>query len=219
MALHVHMTLPALMSTAILGIAMFAMPQPALTQSSTAHDSKPSRAPEKGCTWEKFSDAKLGLDAWVQRCTFGKRKIDFVAAGHSLAMRYSDSSGKPDPLIDVLDLLPIETAEHGLRRFFAAHTDKKLAARCVLAPYHNDYSKPPVGVKRYTFVPNATYRKELKRKEVPGDLPDPPCGDWGDTADGIQYFEAQPASGVAKVLFVRVGQDEPLFDDVTLRLR
>ena len=36
--------------------------------------------------------------------------------------------------------------------------------------------------------------------------------------DGIQYFETQPASGSGKVLFVRVGQDVPLFDDFTLRL-
>ncbi len=49
-------------------------------------------------------------------------------------------------------------------------------------------------------------------------MPDPPCGDWGDSPDGIQYFEAQPSSGARKVLFVRVGQDQPLFDERTLRL-
>jgi hypothetical protein len=59
----------------------------------------------------------------------------------------------------------------------------------------------------------------LKLKADPDEVGDPACGDWGDAPDGIQYFESQPASGVAKVLFVRVGQDTPLFDDATLRIR
>ena len=65
-------------------------------------------------------------------------------------------------------------------------------------------------------MPNAAYQKELDAKADPNEVGDPPCGDWGDTPDGIQYFEAQPAA--RKVLFVRVGQDEPLFDERTLRL-
>jgi hypothetical protein len=46
---------------------------------------------------------------------------------------------------------------------------------------------------------------------------DPPCGDYGDSPDGIQYFEVQP--GATKVLFVRVGQDVPLFDERTLKVK
>lgn len=109
-------------------------------------ESRPSRPPVKGCAWEKASDAARGLEAWVQRCDFGFRKIDFLFEKNSLAIRYSDGGGKPDPVVDVFDLQP------------------------------------------------------------------------GDAPDGIQYFEAQPRSGALKVLFVRVGQDEPLFDEKTLRL-
>jgi hypothetical protein len=205
-------------NAAVLGIAILAVFQPAIAQPAATHDSKPSRAAEKGCSWERFSDAKLGLDAWVQRCDYDKRKIDFVVRDHSLALRTSDSTGAPDPVIDVLDLLPAETPEHGIQRLFAARTDKRIAAQCVLTPYHGE-GKIPAGVKRYTFVPNAEFAKALKAKADPNDVPEPPCGDWGDAPDGTQYFEAQPASHSAKVLFVRVGQDEPLFDEATLRLR
>ena len=179
--------------------------------------SKPSRAAEKGCKWEKFSDAKLGLDAWVQRCDFDKRKIDFIVVKNSLAQRWSDG-GEPEPVVDVLDLKPGEALEAGLRRLFAERTDAKTATKCVLAPFHDQFLKTPAGVKRYTFVPNAAYAKELKKKEVPGDMPDPACGDWGDMPDGVQYWETQPQSGAAKLLFVRYGQDTPLFDEATLRL-
>ncbi len=218
MAMHARMNPPILASATMLAFAMVAISQLAVAQPSSMHDVKPSRAAEKGCTWEKFSDAKVGLDAWVQRCDFGDRKIDFLAVGRSLAQRYSDGGGKPDPVIDVFDLLPAETAENGIRRIFAAHTDKKLAPQCVLAPYKGE-GKVLAGVKRYTFLPNAALAKALKKHADPNDIPDPACGDWGDAPDGIQYFEAQPASGVAKVLFVRVGQDTPLFDEATLRLR
>ncbi len=190
---------------------------------AAAHDSKPSRAAEKGCKWERFSDAKLGLDAWVQRCDFPghngypERKIDFVASKNSLAQRFSDG-GAPEPVLDVLDLKPGEVPDAGVRRLFAEHSDAKTASKCVQAPFHDKEIRTPAGVKRYTFVPNAAYAKELKKKEVPGDMPEPACGDWGDMPDGIQYWETQPQSGAAKVLFVRYGQDIPLFDEATLRL-
>lgn len=177
----------------------------------------PSRPADKGCKWEKLSDANVGLDVWVERCDYGFRKIDFLFQGKSLAMRYSDG-GKPDPLIDVIDLLPGETIEAGLKRIFAAKTDPKVAKRCVLAPYKGEGEKVPTGVKRFTFVPDARYQKELNKKADPGDIGDPPCGDWGDAPDGIQYFETQPASGSGRVLFVRAGQDTPLFDENTLKI-
>ena len=176
----------------------------------------PSRAAVKGCAWEKLSDATLALDAWVQRCDFGFRKIDLFVKQNAIMSRYSDG-GDPDPVIEVIDLKGDETPETGIKRIFAEHTqDKTLVARCVLAPYRGN--KAPKGVKRFTFVPNAAFQKELDAKASPDEVPDPPCGDWGDAPDGIQYFEAQPATAARKVLFVRVGQDEPLFDEKTLRL-
>jgi len=207
---------------ALLGFAILAASLPAIAApapAGTALPAAPSRAAEKGCKWEKFSDATLGLDAWVQRCNFGNRKIDFVAGDHSLKQRYSDSTGAPELVISVIDLLPAETPEHGIQRVFAARTDKKVATKCVLTPFRDTELKTPAGAKRYTFVPNAAYAKVLKAKEIPGDMPDAACGAWGEDPDGIQYWEAQPASGTAKVLFVRYGQDTPLFDEATLRLR
>jgi hypothetical protein len=171
---------------------------------------RPSRPPVKGCKWEKVSNA--ALKAWVQRCDFGSRKIDLFLKGSSLFIHYSDG-GKPDPLIDLIPLLPGETPQAGIKRIFAAHTDARLAKRCVLAPYLGDKR---AGATRYTFVPDSAYDKELAKKRDPNEVGDPPCGDWGDAPDGIQYFEVQP--GARNVLFVRIGQDEPLFDEKTLRL-
>jgi hypothetical protein len=185
-----------------------------LAQSAWA--TNPSRAAQKGCTWEKLSDATLGLEAWVQRCDFGYRKINLFAKHNALMSKYSDG-GDADALIEVFDLTANETPEAGIKRIFAEHTkDKTLVARCVLKPYKGDPA--PAGVKRFTFLPNAALQKELDKTNDPGDIPEPPCGDWGDAPDGIQYFEAQPTSGARRVMFVRAGQDEPLFDEKTLHL-
>src|ERR1043165_7041393 len=166
----------------------------------------PSRPPDKGCKWEKFSNTSVGLEAWVERCDYGFRKIDFVAQGRSLAMRYSDG-GKPENVIDVFDLLTGESGEAAVKRIFAAHTDKALAAKCVPRPFRSPGMTTPKDVKRYTFV----LKNPPKEKEPPvGDARAPRCGDWGDSPDGIQYFEVHPT----KVFFVRVGQDIPLFDEI-----
>jgi hypothetical protein len=197
-------------------VLMFAAFFAAAAPAGASRKGAPSRPPVKGCVWEKLSDRSLGLEAWVQRCDFGFRKIDLLVSKNSLAARYSDGGGEVDPLVDVLDLLPGETPQAGVKRLFAARTDNALAARCVLAPYKD--GKPPAGVKRYTFVPDKAYGKQLVARGVPDEVPDPPCGDWGEAPDGIQYWEAQPKSGARKILFVRVGQDEPLFDEQTLKL-
>ena len=183
-----------------------------------APDAEPSRPPEKGCAWERLSDANLGLEAWVQRCDFGFRKIDFLFSKASLAIRYSDGGGSVAPLVDVYSLRPGETPESGAKRLFREKTDEALAARCVLVPYRDEFTRTPAGVERYSFVPDKAYDAELEAKGKTDGVPDPPCGDWGESPDGIGYWEAQPARNRRKLLFVRVGQDTPLFDEQTLKL-
>lgn len=176
---------------------------------------RPSRAAVKGCAWEKLTDTQLGLDAWVQRCDYGFRRIDFVVKDKSLAVRFSDS-GAPDPVIDVIDVNQKETPPAAIKRDFNARTDAAVARRCVLATYRGIAPRP--GVVRYTFVPGPAYRKALRRKAEPDEVGDPPCGERGEAPDGIQYYEVPLPKSARKVLFVRVGQDEPLFDEKTLRV-
>jgi hypothetical protein len=184
----------------------------------TAAKEEPSRPPEKRCAWERLSDPKVGLEAWVQRCDFGFRKIDFLFAKGSLALRYSDG-GDVYPVVDVYALAPGESPESGAKRIFHEKTEKDLAARCILVPYRDEFSKkPPPGAERFTFVPDKAYAAELAAKGEPEGVPDPPCGDWGESPDGIGYWEAQPARNPHRILFVQVGQDTPLFDEQTLKI-
>src|SRR5260221_5605301 len=98
----------------------------------------PSRAADKGCKWEKLSDANLGLEAWVERCDYGYRKIDFLVKDKSLMQHYGDD-GAPEAVVDVIDLQPGEKPEAGLKRGFAAPTKTEIATRCVIVPSKIDY--------------------------------------------------------------------------------
>jgi len=183
---------------------------------------KPSHAPEKGCKWEKVTSPTLGFEAWAQQCVFGARKITLYAKDTKLMQHWSDG-GEDEALVESFALQPGETAEAAVKRVFAAKTaDKTLVAGCVLHPYTpegEDAAPLPPGVKRYDFLPNAALQKQIDAKRAPDDdgVPDPPCGDWGYTPDGIQYFETQAGAGA--VLMVRAGQeDHPLFDEQKLHI-
>jgi hypothetical protein len=185
-----------------------------LATAATAAD-QPSRRADKGCAWRKLSDPTLGLEAWVQRCSYAaNRTIDFVVRDHALVMHDSDGR-EPLTVIRLFDLQPGESTEQGLRRIFTTHTDAKVAKRCVLAPYKPAAKRAEV--KRYDFVPDKAYQKQLDAVKDDG-VPDPPCGDLGTQPDSVQYFEVQPSSGSRKVILVDAGQDVPLFDEETLRL-
>lgn len=199
------LVLGALLAT---GLGLSALP-------ALAQTGEPSRPAQDQCAWEQVADAQIGLGAWVQKCDFGFRQIELFFDNGALAIQYSDG-GQPDPVVEVMDMLPDETGEAALRRVFADHTDPAIAARCVLTPA--TLIAPPAGVERYTFVPDAAYQAGLDAKAVPDEVPEPACGDYGDWPDGIQYFELQPAANAQRLLFVRVGQEAPLFDEQTLQL-
>lgn len=197
-------TLGAALATQMLGLLAL----PALAQTG-----EPSRPAIAGCAWEQRTDLLIGLGAWVQRCDFGFRQIDLFFDSGALAIDYSDGEG-PDPLVQVLDLLPGEAPNAALRRLFEAGTEPAIAARCVVAPF--TLIPAPVGAERFTFVPDAAYQSELDANANPDEVGEPPCGDWGVMPDGIQYFEVQ--QGAPRLLFVRAGQEAPLFDEQTLQI-
>ncbi|MEP6769643.1 MAG: hypothetical protein ABJC61_13300 [Acidobacteriota bacterium] len=112
--------------------------------------------------------------------------------------------------------MPGEAANAGGKRLFSEAAGAPLAGRCIVARQRG--AGPPPGVRRWTFVPDPASRKELGAKADPNEAGDPPCGERGVSPDGIQYIESFPDGPARKVLFARVGQDQPLVDENTLRL-
>src|SRR5690242_17926934 len=70
----------------------------------------PSRPAQKGCKWEKLSEAALGVEAWVQQCDFGFRKIHMYAKQNVLLSHFSDG-GEDEKLIETFELQANEKPE------------------------------------------------------------------------------------------------------------
>ena len=186
----------------------------ALTLSlANAQSPEPSRPVEQGCFWERLEEA--GLSAWVQQCDFGNYRVRFRFDQTNL-VQYTSNGSEPSIAVEVLDMNDGETAQKAMRRLYDAHTDAQTASRCAIAPYTS--IEPPAGVERYQFVADADYAAEPIENEDPNEAAGPLCGDWGSMALGAQYFEVQPQSPARKILFVRVGEYQPLFDEQTLQL-
>jgi hypothetical protein len=195
---------------ALPGLALLALTV-LLSAPASAQTGEPSRPADDRCAWEKLSDAKVGLAAWVERCDYGDRKIDLHFEGNTVVQKFSDG-GDGEPVIYVFDLKDGEKWEDGIRRIFDEHTDPAIAPRCV----PEDALVAPAGVGRFHFIPLEDFEAELAKTAIPDEVPEPPCGDFGYWPDGIQYFEVH--YDARKILFVVAGQDTPLFDAETLEL-
>ncbi len=72
------------------------------------------------------------------------------------------------------------------------------------------------GKKAYQIVPDEELADQAAR-EAQGDIPEPPCGDRSESADGISYFEFHPDENPRRFVFVDAGQEEhPMFDERSL---
>ncbi len=180
---------------------------------AAALPAKPSRTSFTQCRWDKVSDPGVGLAAWAMTCQYDDRVIDHRLHDGGLWEHYS--AGEKDlRLVEVIPLEKGEDARAAITRHFRARTDTRFVGRCEIAPSPEKSKRK--GVTRYTFVPDAAYAKEVEKNSRPDEVGDPPCGDYGESPDGIAYYEAQAGSGA--VLFVVVGQDDPLFDQETLTI-
>ena len=148
------------------------LPLAVLCLAAAAPESQPSRPADKNSRWERFEDRSLGLGAWVERCGYGDRKIDFLRQKNALVQRYSGGS-ETEPVVEVFDLEPGEKPVDGVSRVFRAHTDAKLAARCRVAPYTDAPS--PAGVERFTVLPSQAFQKELDVKPDKDEVPTRPA--------------------------------------------
>jgi hypothetical protein len=120
-------------------------------------------------------------------------------------------------VVEVFEKKEDETLEQAIERQFLPKIPARERGRCrVLSPAPqielNDSGKQSAAI-----VPDEKYAIEVakRRTQSPGVVA---CGVYGQ-ADGIEYFEYHPNETKAKFVFVRAGQDQPLFDQNTLRLK
>ena len=189
----------------------------ALALSAAAPAPSGSRAPEKGCAWKLFSSPALGLEVPYQRCDFGYRVIDFVAGKNALLESMTDTGKKADiyPVVTVFEKKAEEGPDEAILRVAGKKLSRYKRKHCIVLAKH--VASLGAGKAAFTLSPDAEYLSKVE-DEAGGDIPAPPCGDLGELADGLTYFEFHPTENPRRFLFVNAGQDTPLFDETALKL-
>jgi hypothetical protein len=174
------------------------------------------RSAEKGCEWKLFTSAALGIEVPYQRCDFGYRVIDFAAGKRGLYQTMQDKGKKRDvyPVITVFDKKADEAPDEAIRRTAFKALSWYKRRHCAVVATHVAH----LGLNKaaFTISPDAEYAAKAA-KEAGTDIPEPPCGDQGESADSVSYFEFHPLENPRRFVFVSAGQDTPLFDDSAIR--
>jgi hypothetical protein len=179
----------------------------------------PSRAPDKGCAWVRLSDPALGLELFAPKCDFGFRRIYFDSSAKKRTVyqvtRDSNTAEIADPVIWVYEKKAEETPEQALKRLFISKLRASKRHDCIVKET-TFRSFDGTGKRAYQIVPDEELADQASR-EAQGDIPEPPCGDRSESADGISYFEFHPDENPRRFVFVDAGQEEhPMFDEKSL---
>lgn len=179
----------------------------------------PGRTLEKGCAWKTLTSKQLGLEVRHQRCDFGYRVIDFVVLpGKPNLYQTMEDTGKKAvlyPVVTVFKMKRDETPEEAIKRVAFGPLSLYKKKHCLVV--ERRLSHLGTAKAAYTLAPDNKYA-EKALEAADGEIPDPPCGELGELADSLTYFEFHPAENKERFLFVSAGQDLPLFDEASLKL-
>lgn len=173
---------------------------------------KPSREAYEGFEWEVVSGA--GLKFWAQR----NSHVRIVTDDALQAARIEYTGGDNDHSRIVIRIFPLKNGrvedviplirQHGIDGYTPWRDEDKCAFMTI--------GSVREGVERYILTPTGKAGREmaeLGRKE-----PIPcTCGGWGVGNSGMRYFETH-SSHPGKAVFVEIGQEMPLFDEMSITL-
>lgn len=178
----------------------------------------PSRPAQQGCAWKKLSDRAVGLELFAQDCDFGFRKVHFEMSPKDASVyevmidTAPGSKESREQLIIVLKKSPTEKIEAAVRRVAGPLAPAPRRELCRAVPAKDADLGP--GKKAYQYAP---IDEEKLVEAAGGDIPDLPCGEYGMDFDSQSYFEYHPGENPRRFALVFIGQDEPLFDEKSLK--
>lgn len=167
---------------------------------------QPARAPSSaGCQWAWKQGGGIGF--WAEDCDLdtGQWRIAYDAGKQRFVQTVDGKD--PVPVIYLFDLpldIGVDSLLPGLRKAgLIKDTDD-----CVFAP--DEENKKGAERLLYQVVPKGKLLEAFNK--LPGDeVPEPPCGELGLLPDAVGYFMTD-AKLPGKILYLMLGQDQPLFE-------
>lgn len=160
----------------------------------------PSRKAYDGFEWKKLSGA--GLELWYQANDNIRLIADSSLPG-IVMIRKGDVS--PHKVIQVFDLQnnTINDVIDILKKSEGWDDNQK----CRFKDIESGREK----IRRYVMVPDGDYATKIEAEMKTSPVP-VTCNGWGVGNSGMRYFEIHE-SNPGRAIFVKVGQDAPLFDE------
>lgn len=198
--------------------ALTALAVPLLALSASAEPAA-VRPAQKGCAWVTAESKGLGLSVRHQKCDWGFRTVDFafVKGKDSLFQVMRDAEAKKDdlyPVITVFSKKADERIEDAVKRVASKGLSLKKRRHCRVT--YRRMEKAVADRLVLAYAPDEGYAAELA-KEAGTDIPEPGCGEMGEMPDSLVYWEYHPKESKTRFAFVSAGQDDPLFDEESLR--
>lgn len=187
---------------------------PGAAQADAPPPPKPSQellADPVSCAWEWRSFGGVGV--WAQRCALSTGlwalRAESTLPGFSLTVNDADA-------VTVLQVFSWDPKQGmaglttALRRSGAAPRD----GECVLEPMAG---RPEAGAIAFLELRPIGARLKAFEATPRGEVPAPPCGEYGWSTHGVRYFFTDKRRP-GRALYVNTGQDGMMFDASSARL-
>lgn len=166
--------------------------------------------PDPSCERQALSAGPLRLEAWSCPLSTGRWHVRAEPALPGFAL-WVDATRR-------------ETVVHAVPRERGAPLSSVIVtlARAGLVPAEDCVfvrargHEVPRGARAYELRPTGA-RLAALRATPPGDVPDPPCGEYGWSTHGVRWFVVDPQHP-RWVVYVNAGQDGTLIDPATLAI-
>lgn len=154
----------------------------------------------------------MGL--WTEACQFdtGARAVAYDAATDSFV---TTIDGKPDAT--VLRQFRVGGGPEALLGALKAQGLVLDNAECQMLKVTDTPSPVPAGWTMWNVMPTGALKQAFD-KEVQEQVPEPPCGTLGYTADSVSFFMVKD-DAPGRVFYVDLGQEAAMLDIKTLRLQ
>lgn len=177
------------------------------------------RKAEQDCSWKDFHSEKLGLQIMIQSCNWQDMSPVFLESGNSIVQipeKLKNSKKDGYKIIEVYKKDENEDFEELLNKEFISKLNRTEKRHCEVKQSYfilDDKSK-----LNYVIEPDNVLQETILQETPEGQVPRDPCGGYGISGNGfIRYFEYHPNESKTKYIFVRVGQDAPLFDEKSIK--
>lgn len=170
---------------------------------------RPTREPYDGFEWEYVFGKYMAF--WAQKSSDIR-----VVASDSLPEAFIErfENGRFVPIAKIIEIFELENQR--IESVLSTLQRSSEWSDCDCCKFHKIKSNS-VDVDRYVLKPTGRVLREFRARGATEPITTT-CGSWGEGNSGVRYFEIHK-NHKDKIVFVEIGQEMPLFDENSLKIK